>query len=190
MPNPRRKKQTRTEPRFLVVGQILRPHGIRGEVRVQVITAYPERLLQLDSVGLSHNPEGEVSDIREIERVRLHQGQAIFKINDCDDRDTAELLRGQYVLVAMEDAVPLEEDEYYHFQLIGLKMMTEDQTDLGEVVEILETGANDVYVVRSPHYGELLIPAIESVVKDINIMERCITIVLMPGLLPDVSDNA
>jgi 16S rRNA processing protein RimM len=159
-------------------------------VRVSIITAYPEHLLQLDTVGLSRSPEDEVTDMREIERARLHQGQAILKFSGCDDRDTAEGLREQYILVSMEDAVPLEADEYYHFQLVGLKMVTEDQTELGEVIEILETGANDVYVVRSPRYGELLIPAIESVVKDINTTEGRITVVLMPGLLPDSSDDA
>ena len=176
------------EPRFLVVGQVLRPHGVRGELRVKLLTGYPEHFRQLQRVGLGHDAE-QMTDItlHDVERARLHKEFGILKLADCDDRDAADRLREQFVMVPLDDAVPLEEDEYYHFQLIGLTMVTDTGDQLGQVMEILETGANDVYLVNGPRYGEILIPAIESVVQDIDLDARQIVITPLPGLLPDAS---
>ena len=100
------------------------------------------------------------------------------------DRDEAELLRDQYVMVALDDAVPLEEDEFYLYQIIGLPVYTEDDEHLGEVVDVIETGANDVYVVRGPR-GEILLPAIEECILDVDIEGKRVTVRLMEGLLGD-----
>jgi 16S rRNA processing protein RimM len=176
------------EPRFLVIGQVLRPQGVRGELRVRLMTNYPEHFLQLDRVGMGHDDQA-MTDItlREVERVRLHQAYGILKLADVDDRDDADLLREQFVMVPLDDAVPLDEDEYYHFQLIGLTMVTDADEILGDVTDILETGANDVYVVNGPRYGEILVPAIASVVQEIDLDARRIIITPLPGLLPDAS---
>ncbi len=174
-------------PSFLVVGQIVRPHGIRGELRLHLLTNYPDRLSLLEEVALSPTAEGNPARVEyyAVERVRLHQNQAILKLLAIQDRNAAELLRGQYMLIPLEAAVPLEEDEYYHFQLIGLDMYTVEGKLVGVVREILETGANDVYVVEQPTGGEALIPAIESVVQTIDLSTRRITILPIAGLLPD-----
>lgn len=174
-------------PSFLVVGQIIRPHGIRGELRVKVLTNYPDHLLSLERVALSRSAEGDFSDIQvyEVERIRLHQHQAILKLEGLDDRTAAELFREQYLLVSLAEAVPLEADEFYHFQLIGLQMMTAQEQLVGTVREILETGANDVYVVEHPKWGEILVPAIPSVVQTIDLSTQRITIQPLEGLLPD-----
>lgn len=181
------------QPDFLVIGQVLRPHGVRGEIRVQVITDYPERFNHLDEVLLARdlNPDEDEGEFYDVERARLHQGDAVIKLAEVDDRDAAELLRGQYLLVPMEDAVPLEEGEYYVYQLIGLEMVTEAGEVIGTVRDMLETGANDVYVVDSEQYGEVLIPAIPDVIKDINLETGRITITPLPGLLTDIeTDNS
>jgi len=152
------------------------------------LTGYPEHFLQLEQVGLSQDDRAMSDvDIYDVERVRLHQAYGILKLEDVDDRDEADLLREMFVMVPLDDAVPLEEDEYYHFQLLGLTMVTEMDEIVGEVTDILETGANDVYVVNGPQYGEILVPAIASVVQEINLDTRRIIITPLPGLLPDAS---
>lgn len=176
------------EPPFLVVGQVLRPHGVRGELRVRLLTGYPEHFQHLERVGLGHDAEApDDITLYDVERARLHKEYGILKLADCDDRDAADLLREQFVMVPLDDAVPLETDEYYHFQLVGLTMVTVDGEPIGQVMEILETGANDVYVVNGPRYGEILVPAIDDVVQEIDLAARRIVITPLPGLLPDAS---
>lgn len=176
------------DPPFLVVGRVLRPHGVRGELRVRLLTGYPEHFLHLEQVGLGHDAESpDDITLHDVERARLHKEYGILKLADCDDRDDADLLREQFVMVPLGDAVPLEADEYYHFQLVGLTMVTAEGETIGQVMEILETGANDVYVVNGPQYGEILVPAIDDVVQEIDLAARRIVITPLPGLLPDAS---
>ena len=179
------------QPDFLVIGQVLRPHGVRGELRVQVLTDHPDRFKHLEEVMLTINLDDDEGEIYPVERARLHQGFAIVKLAEVEDRNAADLLRGQWLLVPVEDAVPLEEGEFYVHQLIGLEMVTESGESIGTVTEMLETGANDVYVVDSPKYGEVLIPAIPDVIKDINLETGKITIAPLPGLLsdPDIDNS-
>jgi 16S rRNA processing protein RimM len=181
-----------SEPRFLVIGQVARPHGIRGELRLKMLTHYPERLAHMEQVALSRysQPHDNQVTFYAVENARLHNDQGILKIAGLDDRTAAESLRDQYVLVSLADAVPLEKDEYYHYQLIGLEMVTEEGQSLCQVTDLLETGANDVYILASPQYGELLIPAIEEVVQEINLETKRITVRLLPGLLPDDAEDA
>jgi 16S rRNA processing protein RimM len=181
-----------SDPAYLIIGQIVRPHGIRGELRLQVLTNYPERLTHLTEIVLC--PQQQPHHSREfkryeVENARLHHDQAILKLAGLDDRTQAEGLRHLYALVPLDQAVPLEEDEYYHYQLIGLEMVTEEGQLLGHVTDILETGANDVYILDSPQYGELLIPAIEQVVQVIDLTAKRITVRLLPGLLPDEAED-
>ena len=118
-----------------------------------------------------------------IERVRLHQERILLKLGGYEDRNAAETLRDQTVYIAIEDAVPLEEEEYYHFQLVGMQVVTEAGEALGEIVEVLAPpGANDVFVVHGPR-GEILIPAIEDAVREIDFDAMRIVIIPMPGLL-------
>lgn len=168
-----------TEPRFVAVGRVLRPHGVRGELRVELLTGYPERL-PLHAV-LYLGDEGRPYTV---ERLRLQEGVALIKLAGCDDRDQAETLRGQLLQIPLEHAVPLEEGEYYHFQLIGVEVFTDGGECLGRVVEVLDTGANDVYVVRGRR-GEVLLPAIEDVVRQLDLEGRRMVVTLLPGLLED-----
>ena len=178
--------ESRRDPEYLVIGKVVRPHGLRGEVRVRIMSGYPDRFKYLESVSLTRDPAGpEHPQIFEVERARLHQDFAILKLLDIEDREQADRLRKQFVVISLEDAVPLEEDEYYYYQLIGLEMVTVDGRSLGTVANILETGANEVYIVESPQHGEILIPAIESVVQEIDLASGRIIISPIPGLLPD-----
>jgi 16S rRNA processing protein RimM len=171
-------------PRYLVIGEVLRPHGVAGELRMRILTAYPERLNDLKTVYLDRNPETQDAAAHTVEGVRMHQQYALLKLAGVDDRDAADLFRQLYVLVPVEAAVPLEAGEVYLYQLIGLTVQTQDGQLLGKLVEVLETGANDVFVIDSPRYGEVLIPDTEETILDIDVETGLMVVSLPEGLLP------
>jgi 16S rRNA processing protein RimM len=166
-----------SEPRYLVIGKIVAPWGVRGEVKVAIETDFPERFEQLKRVYL-----GEKATAFVLEGSRLHKRDALLKLGGCDDRDAAEKLRGQLVQIPIEEAMPLGEDEYYVYQIVGLDVWTTEGEHLGRVSEVLFTGANDVYVVQGEK-GEILIPAIEDVVLEVDIAGGRLTVELMKGLV-------
>lgn len=168
----------RTEPRFLVIGQISKPHGVRGDVRVVLHTDTPERFSWLDEIYVGEKDPRLVP----VEYAKFHKNWVILKLEGYDDRNAVESLRGQLLQVKEDQAIPLEEDEYFLFQLIGLAMFDEEGDHLGELVQVIETGANNVFVVRGPH-GEILIPDIAEVVRDIDFDRGQVTVRLLPGLL-------
>lgn len=178
--------ETAPGPQFLVIARVMRPHGIRGEMRLQLLTAFPERMRDLDQIFLGKNPE-EPSEFvsHTVMAARRDRGYWLVRLEGIEDRETASSYRGWYVLVSLADAVPLEPDEVYLFQVIGLEVVTEDGESLGHVAEIIETGANDVYIVRGGPRGEVMIPAIDDVVRSIRPETGKMTIRPLPGLLPD-----
>ena len=173
------------EPRYLAVGRILRPHGVRGEVRVEVVTSYRDRLLQHAYFYIAPPDRPEATRRYPVENMRWHRGVLLLKLGGCDDRNGADELRGMLVQVPIEQAVPLEEGEYYDFQLIGIKVETEGGEHLGQIVEVLETGANDVYVVRGAQ-GEVLLPAIDDVVLDLDLDLKRMIVRLLPEMGAEV----
>ncbi|MBC8170130.1 MAG: 16S rRNA processing protein RimM, partial [Anaerolineae bacterium] len=145
-------------PKYLLVGEILRPHGVRGELRMRILTDYPERLARLKHVYFDKDPDSTDPTPHKITHVRFHQNYALLTLVDVPSRNEADLFRELFVLVDIDEAVPLEDDEIYLFQLIGMTVETETGEQLGTISDVLETGANDVYVVDSPQYGEVLLP--------------------------------
>ncbi|GAB4509368.1 MAG: ribosome maturation factor RimM [Anaerolineae bacterium] len=172
------------DPQYLILGEILRPHSIKGELRMRILTDFPERITQRKHVFLGADADSPRVKGYDVEHMRMHQGYGLLKLKTIDDRNQAEMLRGLLVLVKLEDAVPLEEDEVYLYQLIGLNVFLEDGTALGTLVEVLETGANDVYIIDSPQHGEVLIPAIDETILDTDLENQRITVRLPDGLLP------
>ena len=160
-----------------MIGRITRPHGVRGEVKVEVRTDVPERFTWLDVVLVG---DDELIPMQ-VERARLHQNSVILKLEGCDSRDQADTLRGQYLQVAMKDAIPLAEGEFFLFQLIGLEVVTAKGEKLGHLKEVLETGANDVLIVAGAA-GELLLPDIPQVVETIDLKAGKIVVNLPAGL--------
>lgn len=171
------------EPRYLTVGHVQRPHGIRGELRVRIVTDYPERLKQHTHFYLARPDSPEKARRYTVEKQRFNKKTLLLKLSGYDDRDSADELRGMLVQVPIEKAVPLEEGEYYHFQMIGVRVETEDGEPLGQVTELIDTGANDVYVLRGPR-GELLLPGMDEVVLKLDMDSRLMIVRLMPGMLP------
>ena len=117
-----------------------------------------------------------------LEGFRLHKGSALLKLEGCHDRAAVEKLRGQLVQIPIEEAMPLEQDEYYEYQIVGLAVWTAGGECLGTVYEIISTGSNDVYVVRGKG-RDILIPAIEDVVLEVNLAKRRLIVELMEGLI-------
>jgi 16S rRNA processing protein RimM len=175
---------TNPEPSHIVVGRVRRPHGIRGEMRVEILTDYPERVARHDYLYLARPHAPDDVERYPLESVRPHKGVLLIKLDGIEDRDAAEEFRGMLVEVPLEDAVPLEEGEYYHFQLIGVDVETETGEWLGRVADVIATGAADVFVVRGPR-GEVLLPAIEDVILKLDTEERQMTVHLLPGMLED-----
>lgn len=167
----------RSEPRYLVIGRVARPWGTRGEVKVEIMTDFPERFSLLRKVYLG--PEAVPFTL---EGFRLHKGAAILKLGGYHDRTSVEKLRGQWVQIPIEEAVPLDQDEYYEHQIIGLAVWTAAGEHLGTVDEVISTKPNDVYVVRAEG-REILIPAIEDVVLEINLAQGRLVVELMEGLI-------
>jgi 16S rRNA processing protein RimM len=167
------------EPRFLVIGRVRKPHGVRGEIRVEIISDLPERFNWLDEVYLGQpNPKPFL-----VESVRFHKNSALLKLKGCDNRDAASHLRSQLVQVPESLGIPLEEDEYYLYQLIGLSVHEEDGNFLGHVAEVIETKANNVFVVKGSK-GELLLPDIAEVIREIDFEKGKISVRLLPGMIP------
>ncbi len=166
------------EDKYLTVGEILRPWGYSGEVKVQVLTDFPKRLVQLKTIYL-----GEDAREMQVERARLHSGSALMKFVGIDSELAAAKLRGQTIRIPIEQAAPLAKGQFYHHQIIGLQVQTTEGEQLGKVDEIMETGANDVYVVRRPDGKEVLLPAVENVIQEIDLANGRIIITPIPGLL-------
>ena len=171
------REDNRAGPRYLVIGRVAKPWGIRGEVKVEITTDFPDRFTLLRKVYLGPEAVPFV-----LEGFRLHQGAALLKLKGCHDRTAVEKLRGQWVQIPIEEAMPLEQDEYYEYQIIGLAVWTAGGEYLGTVDEVISTGANDVYVVRGEEH-EILIPAIEDVVLEINPAQRRMVVELIEGLI-------
>ncbi|MAS34490.1 MAG: 16S rRNA processing protein RimM [Anaerolineaceae bacterium] len=174
-----------TEPRYLMLGEILRPHGVRGELRMRILTDYPERIPQLDHVFVAESIDAAAPKTYKIEHMRMHKEYGLLKLKGINSREQADLLRQLVVMVAIEDAIPLEEGEFYLYQLIGLTVRTVEGTALGTITDILETGANDVYIVDSDIYGELLIPVTEETILETSIEQGTVVVSLPDGLLPE-----
>lgn len=175
-----------SEPAFLVLGRILRPHGVHGELRLQVATAYPERIAHLHTVYVGPTPYDEAQATAfEVTGVRRHREYLLIRLEGIDSREEAEYYRGQLLMVALADAVPLTEGEYYVFQILGSRVITQEGEELGRISEVLETGANDVFVVQGGVRGEVLIPDVPHVVVDVDIENKVVTVAPPPGLLPD-----
>lgn len=179
-----------TEPQvgYIAVGRVVAPHGIRGEVKVEPLTDFPERFKKGAKVFLGQAVEsGEVVPT-EIAAARPHQGRWLVLFANVKDRDAAEALRDQYVLIPEADAMPLGEHENYAHDLIGLEVVTNDGTALGRLVEILFTPANDVYILRGPQ-GETLIPATREVVLSVDLASKRMIVALPEGLLAPADEN-
>jgi 16S rRNA processing protein RimM len=152
------------EPVFIALGFLRRPHGIYGELIMDVLTDFPERMRagRVVFIGENHE-EHKLGTVRQADKTLL------VSIRGFKNPEDAARFRNSYVYARVEELPELPPDEYYHHQLIGLAVVNESGQPLGELVEVLQTGANDVYVVRTESGGELLFPAIADVVMTVDL---------------------
>lgn len=165
---------------MVAIGKIVGTFGFKGTVKIAPLTDFPERFKKLKKVRLC----GEKIDKEmEIEEAKAHNNLYLLKFKGIETKEEALKYKNVLLMIDESEVYPLPEGYYYHFQLKGLKVYAEEKGYIGELTEILETGANDVYVVVSEEYGEILLPAIESVIKDIDLKENKMCIKLLPGLI-------
>ena len=164
----------------LQVGVISSTHGVRGEVKVFPTTDDVTRFRQLKKVYLD---TGREMLPLEIQNVKFFKQFGILKFKGIDNINDIEKYRGKSLMIDREDAVDLDEDEYFIADMIGMKVCTEDGGEFGTLKDVMETGANDVYIIDSPEHGEVLIPAIRECILDVDMDEERMTIHLMEGLV-------
>ena len=164
---------------MLRVGVISSTHGVRGEVKVYPTTDDPERFLDLEEVILD---TGRERLPLKIENVKFFKNMVILKFKGYDNINDIEKYKGRDLYITRDQAVELEEDEYFIADLIGMSVVAEDGTVLGTLADVMPTGANDVYVVRTENGKELLIPAIKECILNVDVEERAMRIHVMDGL--------
>ena len=165
---------------LLRVGVISSTHGVRGEVKVYPTTDEVNRFKKLKNVVLD---TGKEHLKLEVSGVKFFKNQVILKFKGIDNINDIEKYKGKDLLVNREDAVALEENENYVADLIDLKVVTDEGQVLGVLAEVMETGANDVYVVETEDGKELLLPAIRDCILDVDLETEVMTVHILPGLL-------
>lgn len=166
---------------LLVVGRVIRPHGIRGAVIVAPESDWPERFSEGASL-LMEAPGGRCEHVT-VESAAPHKGKLLVYLSGVGDRDTAEELKGRYLLVRARYAAPLGENEYWAHDLVGMSVVEEDGRALGEVGDVICGHAQDLLVVRGVH-GEFQVPFVGQFVKSVDTGERVIVVKVIEGMVP------
>lgn len=168
------------EQDLLRVGVIANTHGVHGEVKVYPTTDDINRFKKLKEVILD---TGKEQKTLEITGVKFFKNMAILKFKGIDSINDIEKYKGKDLLVTREHAVKLKKDEYFICDLIGCSAVTEDGTVIGELTEVLQTAANDVFVVQNTEKKEILIPYIDDCVKEVSMEEKKVIVHLLPGMM-------
>ena len=164
---------------LLQVGVITTTHGVRGEVKVFPTTDDPARFKKLKNVVLDTGKE--LVDL-EVAGVKFFKNMVIVKFKGIDNINDVEKYRKKSLYVTRENAVKLKKNEYFIADLIGLKVKSDEGEELGILSDVLQTGANDVYVLSKEGEDDILLPAIKECVKEVDIENGAILVHLLPGL--------
>ncbi len=173
----------RRRPEFLAVGRIGRPHGVRGELRVEVLTEFPERFAPGERMLVGTEGTRSPQPVTILE-VRSHQGQLLVRFDLASDRDAASRLTNQLLYIRTAEARRLPPDSHYAYELEGLNVLTVGGRHLGSVTRVLETGSADVLIVSSGR-RQLLLPMIASVIAKIDVDAGQILVTPLPGLIDE-----
>ncbi len=166
------------EPAFLAIGKIRRPHGLSGDVLVELYTDFPDRL-KLKTVVYA----GETHLPLTIHRMRSHNNGILLAFDGFITPEQVGRFRNQILYIVKTDALELPVGEFYFHELLGLSVSDENGEFLGKVTEILQTGANDVYVVTNDAGREILLPAIPEIILNVDLDLKTIKVHLLPGLV-------
>ncbi|MDD4875906.1 MAG: ribosome maturation factor RimM [Dehalococcoidales bacterium] len=164
-----------SELKFIIIGQILAPWGDGGKLKIKVMTDFPQRFASSSIIYINQCP-------MTIDSTEHYKGGTIIKLKSVDTFTDAEKLRGKLIEIHYDQVHVLSEGQYYHFQLIGLEVWTTQNKLLGKITEVISGQSNDNYVVKD-NEGEVLIPAIEDVVKTVDLDNGRVIIEPIKGLL-------
>ncbi|HHT49192.1 MAG TPA: 16S rRNA processing protein RimM [Firmicutes bacterium] len=167
---------------LIAVGEVLGTQGNRGEVKVASLTDHPERWLELERVLIFNEEDPQPLFL---EKVRFFKGLVIVKFRGINDISGAEVLQGTFLWLPEAERPPLPPDRFYVDQIIGLKVYTLTGCFLGAVAQVLFTGGNDVYVLRGGTGGEILLPALKSVIRSVDLAAGIMRVELPPGLVDE-----
>ncbi|HWR28792.1 MAG TPA: ribosome maturation factor RimM [Negativicutes bacterium] len=157
---------------MIAVARITTPHGVRGEVKLQPLTDFPHRFEETEFLLLADGTR------LVLESARLQMDTVLAKFRGMDTPEIWIPFRHKELYVTEDALMPLPEGQYYIHQLVGIEVVDENGAALGKVSDVLQTGSNDVYVVQTPESNELLLPAIDTVVKRIDMAKRLMVVTL------------
>jgi 16S rRNA processing protein RimM len=163
---------------YLAIGYLRRPHGVSGEIIMDLHTDFPDRVKSGRKIYIGDKHEAATFDT-----VRIHGDSMLISIKGYDTPETVGRFRNQWVYVKAKDVPPLPEGQHYKYEYIDLDVIDDNGNALGKIAEILETGANDVYVVRDEAGKEILLPAIPPVVLEVDMEARRMKVHLLEGLI-------
>ena len=168
---------------YFEIGQISNTHGLKGELKVRPYTENAKRFEKIKRVLIRNKQDG--FDEYEVQSVRYQKDIVLLKLQGIDDIDIAENLKTQSLIIPREDAKELEENEFFIADLIGCNVY-ENNEKIGELVDIFTAGASDVYVIKRADKNDLLLPALESIIKNIDVKNKKIDVEVPRGLDDEV----
>ncbi len=176
-PKSSHRSQSQTGQPHVAVGRVLASRGLAGEVKVRPLTDRQDLFAAGQELWVGDS-------LRRIETAGWHKSHVYLKLSGIDSAEAAEELRGQSLSLPEALLGPLPEGHFYHFQIVGMQVYDGGGRHLGEIREVLTTGGNDVYVVRGEQ-GEILLPAIDDVVREVDVAAGRVVVEPMEGMLPE-----
>jgi len=170
------------ETEWATVGKVVAPFGVHGELKILSFTDIPNRFAELKTIHL-----GPDHICYQIKSARPYKGEmVVLKLAGIEDANTAETVRNHVLAIPISQLAKLPPDSYYQHDIVGLQVVTLDGRSLGEVIDIIETGSNDVYVIKAATGGkDILIPAIKEIIKQVDLIRKMMYIEPIKGLLDD-----
>jgi 16S rRNA processing protein RimM len=171
----------------VVVGRLGRPHGVKGEINVEVLTDNPEKRFSVGSKLIIQNKNKELT----VKTMRLHTKKLLVFFEEIPDRNLAEEHKGSYLTVELDESeIPQDGDEFYDEQLIGLTAINNSNSPLGVVVDVIHGTAQDLLVIKTPDKKDVLVPFVDEIVPTIDLAKKQILITPPKGLFDDEAIEA
>lgn len=167
---------------YLQIGKIVNTHGVRGEVRLIPLTDDPHRFDKLKSILVEKDGAMVQHSVKD---VKYTKGSVILKLSDIETMEAAEALRNCFVLIDRKNAVKLPKDSFFICDILGSEVFDENGLLLGKLNDVLQTGSNDVYIIKNNEGKEVLLPALKSVVRSVSLEQKRIDVTVPKGLLDD-----